>query len=91
MRGWVEGGRRRRQRGYSNKCSAGGGARYRYSSSRLHWRVQQETEPVGGEAPCPQGEHRRTCWQVEEVHTKGGAAYGWERAYSLPPSLSHHA
>ena len=46
-------------------------------------------EPAGGEVP--QEEHRRTGWQGEEVHMKEGVPYGWRRAYSLPPSLSHHS
>ena len=36
-------------------------------------------EPAGEEVP--QEEHRRTCWQEEEVHTKEGVPYGWRRAY----------
>ena len=46
-------------------------------------------ELAGGKAPLE--EHRRTCWQQEEVHVEEGAAHGWRRAYSLPPSLGHHS
>ena len=75
-------------------------AERRQQQRQHHWQrrsqVQQQEalegaagEPAGEEAP--QEEHRGNCWQEVEMHTKEGAPYGWKRAYSLPPSLSHHS
>jgi hypothetical protein len=72
----------------------------RIQQQRQHQRrnqVQQQEAALEGAAgesageEVPQEEHRRACWQKEEVHTKEGVPYGWKRAYSLPPSLNHHS
>ena len=79
--------RRRRQRGYSNRSSTGGGARC--SSRRLHWRVLQENPLVEDHhlAECRQlrhwrnmrsgwaageGKQRRWLRQDEGLGLKGG-------------------
>ena len=67
--------RRRRQIENSNRGNKGGGARC--SSRKLHWRVLQEKLNL-----LVERHHRRN---TGELH-----AYGWRRAYSLPPSLGHH-